>query len=93
MPYLVGNDLIVRVLLHKADFRSIDAIIKFRYVCSFIICRTAFVSVRHKIFLKLSEERALAASRFAAYDNKFRRLDVKGNIIECLFIPGRICKI
>ena len=40
-----------------------------------------------------AEERALAASRFAAYDNKFRRLDVKGNIIECLFIPGRICKI
>ena len=92
MPHEIGDDLVIRVLLHKADFRSIDAVIKFRYVRSFVICRTAFVSVRHKIFLELSEQRALAASRFAAYDNKFGRLDVKGNIIECLFVPGRICK-
>lgn len=70
MPDLVGDNLVFRVLLDKADFSGADPVVQFSQIVAFIKYFSLSISVRHHVFLHMPEQGTLPAAGFAADDDK-----------------------
>ena len=92
MPNLVGDDLVFRGLLHKADLLTLCALLQFIQRRSFKQNPARFSAVRGQRGFQLPEQGALAAAGGAAEHHKFSLPDGQAQIVDGFCLLFRIGK-
>ena len=93
MPDLVGDDLIFRTLLHKADLLGLFALGQLIKRRIFKQDFTVSASMRCEDRLELPQKRRFAAPGGAAEHQKLSRLDGQREIGNRVFFLFGVCKI
>ena len=82
VPDLVRDDLVVRVLHHKADLRGLVALGHLRKRRAAEENFAAALAVRREHRFEMAQQRGLAAAGAAAEHEKFPRADAQRNAVE-----------
>ncbi len=92
VPDLVGRDLILRTLLHKAYFFCLFALVKGIKISAVEQDLAASAAMRRKNRFELPQQRTFAAPGGAAEHQKLPRSDRQCEVRDCLFFLLRVCK-
>ena len=93
VPDLVGRDLVLRTLLHKADFFRLFALVKIVKISALKEDFAASASMRRENGFELPQQRTFTASGGAAEHQKLAWLDGQRQVGDCVLFLFRICKI
>ena len=93
MPHLIGDDLIIGILHHIADFGSLIPLIDFLERHPVKQDLTAFLAVRRKDRFQLTQKRCFTAAGLAAEDDIFSLFNGQVHTVQRFFAFGcGICK-
>ena len=92
VPDLVGRDLILRTLLHKAYFFCLFALVKGIKISALKQNFSRTSAVRRENGFELPQQRTFAAPGGAAEHQKLPRSDRQCEVRDCLFFLLRVCK-
>ena len=92
MPDLVGNQLIVRILLHETQVGGAQTVIQFCNFMAPVEDAALFFAVRNQVLFQLAQQSTLAAARLAADNHELGLIHRQAHIAERRLVGQRICK-